>query len=125
MRVVLWRPWRYPPPLGGVAGGAPPSVGAGWCRAGRGRLRSHTSATSTTRQGSLKRLDYANSAAISTPMGMESEISEAASSRGFDIPEYVEVTRLVTIRTILKALSDNSRLIVPVTSACFSRWREK
>ena len=53
-----------------------------------------------TRHGATR----TTAAAISTPMGMESEISEAASSRGFDIPEYVEVTRLVTIRTILKAL---------------------
>ena len=34
----------------------------------------------------------ATAAAISTPMGMESENSRAASSRGFGIPEYVEVT---------------------------------
>ena len=63
--------------------------------------------------------------AISTPMGMESENTRAASSRGFGIPEYVEVTSVVTIRARFGASDHIWRLIVRVTSACFSRWREK
>lgn len=42
--------------------------------------------------------------AISTPMGIEFETSEAASSRGFYPSRHAEVTRLVTVWTVSRAL---------------------
>ena len=139
MRVALWRPWRCPPPLEGVVGGC-----AGRRRAGRvygparGRSGSYTTATAPLVSGLFAtgcrcagRLDRRNGsvgdipAAISTPMGMNPRIHQPRRLGASVSPEYVEVTPVVTIRARFGASDHIWGLIVSVTSACFSRGREK
>jgi hypothetical protein len=59
--------------------------------------------------------------AISTSVAEDSEISEAASSRGLAPSTMVEVTRQVTVRAVSRAFGGLRRLLVPVTAACFPR----
>lgn len=107
---------RHPATRQGCCGAPPCSATGPWL----GRcVCVDTGTLASSFVASILPLPRCSPTVISSSLGMESGAFGAASSRGFDTYRHAEVTRLVTVWAVLRALRAPWRLLVPVARACF------